>query len=80
MPFVVYIAIESRRSTVHDERCRFYLNRKPDALPSSDWQGPFDTIKEAESKAHRPSSPANYHVHGCRVCGTDAAIKQESTP
>ena len=73
MAFVIYTAFESRRATVHDERCRYYLNRKSDALPSSSWHGTCDTIKEAESEAHRPSSPANFHVRGCRVCGTNVA-------
>ena len=80
MPFVVYTAFESRRSTVHDERCRYYLNHKPDALLSSNWHGPYDATKEAEPEAHRPFSSANFRVRGCRVCGTDAAIKLESTP
>ena len=65
--FQVYTDHPTRTSTIHDEKCRYYLRRKPDEdrLPDNWWHGPYDTIEQAEAKARDQHT---VHLRKCRVC------------
>ena len=52
MAYVVYHSYPRRRSLIHREDCRFYLNRLlPDDQATGRWEGPFETFESAEESA-----------------------------
>ena len=59
--------MNTRKSTIHSDRCSYYLKRKPDKdrLSNNWWHGPYETIKEAKAKARATHT---MHVQKCLAC------------
>ena len=59
----VYTDQTNKRSTIHDESCRYFQNRKSTRLSDNWWHGPYASKEQARS------SPKNVGaLHECGAC------------
>lgn len=61
--YMVYTDKPTKRTTIHDESCRFYRNRKATRRSDNWWHGPYASKEQARSSSKNAGA-----LHECGVC------------
>ena len=65
MHYRVFTNLPTHTSTVHEETCTYFVNRKSRRLPDNWWHGPYSSASQAESRSWREGIS---EVRRCSVC------------
>jgi len=65
MGYVVYVNHPVSKAMIHDEKCKYYRNRKADQTPNGFWKGIFESYEEALQFA---KSTGKRNIGSCTRC------------